>query len=119
MFLMMIKQTIVPTALPKRLYEELNSIICHITNKRFCEDAQSFDKNDLLLSLIGAYQISYSLPMVDCLTKALETIDDDRMAHLVPYLLKNTVSYLESVISKGTEPIQVNKLLYLVQILYK
>jgi len=81
--------------LSKRLYEELIFITCQITNKRFCENAESMDQNDLLLSLIALYQIKYSMTMVDCLTKVLELVDDDRMAHLVPYMLSYSIQYLE------------------------
>ena len=51
------------------------------------------------------------MQVLDCLITIFETVDDDRMSRLVPYLLSYSVNYLSFE--------SANKVLYFIQILYK
>ena len=92
----------------KKEYEELKLMIAKICQKRFNSDASN---NDLLMSIIASYEKQFSMQTIDCLITIFETVDDDRMSRLVPYLLSYSVNYLSYE--------SANKVLYFIQILYK
>ena len=78
------------------------------------------DNNDLLLSIVGHYQMGFSMTFLECLIQIFDQVDDDRMSKFVPYLLKFTINHLDSEAKKENQ-IQLHtvKLLYFVQTLYK
>mmetsp|Transcript_14465 Transcript_14465/g.24701 ORF Transcript_14465/g.24701 Transcript_14465/m.24701 type:complete len:83 (+) Transcript_14465:644-892(+) len=60
--------------------------------------------------------MDFSLPLINCLITVLEELDDDRMGEFVPFLLSRSIEYLEM---QNFDQICKNKLLFLIQVLYK
>ena len=84
----------------KKVYSELCLMISTIVKKQFLEN-QEHSSNNLLLSLIAAYEQGFSLAVLDCLTQVFKNVSDDRMSKYVQYLLKWSILYLEAAVRQN------------------
>jgi hypothetical protein len=77
-FLMLASEAVGFANLPLTIWHELKMIISELTKFRFNEFVEDLTNQALLSSIIGLYQEKYSLPTLEALSCAVQTIDDDR-----------------------------------------
>jgi len=117
-YLMLVREARGHSQLTKKLYSELLLLLIVIVKNRFYEDAANMQHNQLLVSIIAEFERALAPAILESLIQTFELVDDDRMGHLVPYLLGCSIEYLlqDAQDANGDNN---NKLMYFIQLLYK
>ena len=117
-YLMLVREARGHGQLTKKLYSELVLVLIVIIKNRFYEDAANMQHNQLMVSIIAEFERALAPAILEGLIQTFELVDDDRMGHLVPYLLGRSIEYLlqDAQDANGENS---NKLMYFIQLLYK
>jgi hypothetical protein len=117
-YLMLVREARGHGQLTKKLYSELVLVLIVMIKTRFYEDAANMQHNQLLVSVIAEFERALAPAILEGLIQTFELVDDDRMGHLVPYLLGRSIEYLlqDAEDANGENS---NKLMYFIQLLYK
>jgi hypothetical protein len=117
-YLMLVREARGHGQLTKKLYSELVLVLIVMIKTRFYEDAANMQHNQLLVSIIAEFERALAPAILEGLIQTFELVDDDRMGHLVPYLLGRSIEYLlqDAQDANGENS---NKLMYFIQLLYK